>query len=70
MIYIVEGYNKNDYISEIVNWEILQIFSNKEDAENYISNIKDYICRINESEVIPYLEKPLEYAHWEIYTGV
>lgn len=72
MIYLVEGYNKDDYITNIIGWELLKIFTNESDALDYVKEMenKNYICKIEQSEVVPYSEKPLENSHWEIFSGI
>lgn len=72
MIYLVEGYNTDDYITNIIGWELLKIFANKSDALDYVKEMesKNYICKIEQSEVMPYSEKPLENSHWEIFYGI
>lgn len=68
-IYVVEGYNKNDYISGIINWETLFVSSNMEAIDNYILNIpENYILRIQ--ELNEPISQDLDNKHWEIYTGV
>lgn len=68
-LYIVEGYNRNDYITDIVNWETLFVSADKKAIDDYIINIpEDYVIRVHESgEITSY---DVDNHHWEIYTGV
>lgn len=72
MIYLVEGYNKTDYITNIIGWELLKIFVNKSEASDYVKEMesKNYVCKIEQSEVVPYSDVPLGNSHWEIFTGI
>lgn len=66
---VVEGYNKNDYITPIVNWETLYIAQNgMEDAEDYVLKLpSNYTARIVEKDIE---DADLDNKHWEIYFGV
>lgn len=70
--YQVLGYNKNDYMTNIVGWELLKIFDNRDSAEEYMSSLESYECKLVECE---HKEQsniigPTDDVHWEIYTGV
>jgi hypothetical protein len=73
MKYLVEGYNKNDYLTEIYNWELLKTFDNRADAYDFVIEMeaKDYRCRIVESKVGLQSDNidPKDDVHWEIFTG-
>lgn len=72
--YIVEGYNKSDYIANIVNYEMLaEVFClNKaiQIMEEY--ETKGYSCRIKfeDKKDFSSIIDPSENVHWEIFTGV
>jgi hypothetical protein len=74
MIYLVEGYNKNDYLTEMYNWELLKSFDNRAAAYDFLIEMEStgYRCRIVESkiELQPGIIDPKEDVHWEIFTGV
>lgn len=65
---IVEGYNKTDYISEIVCWETLFYSDNVEDVHRFIQSLsEDYVTRI--AERCDLFNKDLTNRHWEIFVG-
>lgn len=70
--YQVLGYNRNDYITDIVNWELLKVFNDKESAESYAFCLTDYVCKV--VEVDQELQSDIidinKAVHWEIYTGL
>lgn len=74
MKYMIEGYNRKDYISNFVNWELLKEFESSEEAYDFIQKMesKEYKCRIIESkeDIQSYIIDEKEEVHWEIFTGV
>lgn len=68
-MFVVEGYNKNDYISGIILWETLFASNDIGKIETYINNIpEDYIIRVSEKDEL--FSENLYNKHWEIYVGL
>lgn len=68
-MFVVEGYNKNDYISGIINWETLFASERANEVDNYITNIPEgYVVRVMEKDELFFEE--LANTHWEVYTGI
>lgn len=69
--FLVEGYNKSDYITGIVNWEPLSYFETLQQSFLYMDNMKEknYECRVRLTDTpIKDVIQPDE--HWEIFFGV
>jgi hypothetical protein len=68
-MFIVEGYNKKDYISGIFNWETLFASNTAKEVDDYIRNIPEgYVIRVVEKDDLFF--ENLANCHWEVYTGV
>jgi hypothetical protein len=64
---VVEGYNKEDYITSFVTWETLCITECVTEAEDYLLKLpNNYVARIVEKEIS---ETDVDNKHWEIYFG-
>lgn len=68
--FLVEGYNKSDYITEIVNWEPLKYFETLQQSFVYMDsmNVKNYETRVRLTDYQEDILKTNE--HWEIFFGV
>jgi len=65
--YVVEGYNKEDFISDFYIWDTLHISESMNDAEEYVIKLSNgYKTRIVEKDP---LETDLDNCHWSIYIG-
>ena len=70
-VFLVEGYNKSDYITGIVNWEPLKYFETLQQSFVYMDEIKqkNYECRVRLTDTpIKDIIQPDE--HWEIFLAV
>lgn len=65
MLYLVEGYNRSDYITHIINWEPLCYFNTMKEALVYIDEMKNknYNCRVRIAEEP---RNPVFGEHWDI----
>ena len=68
--FLVEGYNKSDYITEIVNWEPLKYFETLQQSFVYMDSmkVKNYETRVRLTDYQEDILKTNE--HWEIFFGV
>nr|QMP83013.1 MAG: hypothetical protein [Caudoviricetes sp.] len=68
--FLVEGYNKSDYITEIVNWEPLKYFETLNQCFVYMDSmkVKNYETRVRLTDYQEDILKTNE--HWEIFFGV
>lgn len=67
MSFVIEGYNKEDYISPFVSWETLCITECMTEAEEYVLKFpNNYVIRIVEKDPV---DNDLDNKHWEIYFG-
>lgn len=69
--FFVEGYNKSDYLTEIVNWEPLKYFETLQQSFVYMDSmkVKNYETRVRLTDTpIEEIINPNE--HWEIFFGV
>jgi hypothetical protein len=69
--FLVEGYNKLDYITGIVNWEPLRYFETLQQSFLYMDNMKEknYETRVRLTDTpIDKITQPDE--HWEIFFGL
>lgn len=68
--FLVEGYNKSDYITEIVNWEPLKYFETLQQCFVYMDSmkVKNYETRVRLTDT-PIEEVVQPDEHWEIFFG-
>ena len=68
--FLVEGYNKSDYLTEIVNWEPLKYFETLNQCFVYMDSmkVKNYEVRVRLTDYQEEIINPNE--HWEIFFGV
>ncbi len=61
--FLVEGYNKSDYITNIVNWEPLKYFETLQKSFIYMEEMKhlDYDVRVRLTD-LP--QNPTQTEHW------
>lgn len=68
-MFVLEGYNKKDYISGIVSWETLFVSNDVGKVEDYVKTVpEDYELRVSEKDEV--FSEQLYNYHWDIYTGL